>query len=257
MTVPARPNRAMEIPDRVMETPERYDRLGRRLCEGLQRQSRLPCNNPAMLHTLGREKVRCRIHGAKGFQPGPANPEFKSGRYSRALGTTSLATTFEEARNDPELISLRELLAAHDARLEELFARLGANSAADWERAAQALQTYQDALRLVPDSAPTRLLDLATILREGASAETTWNKIGRTSEQRRKLTDSEGKTEERLNQTFTVANAAAFGAAMAQLAKDYVPPERLRAFVNALRLLTMNGIDTRQEPRRPEARAGN
>ncbi len=229
----------------------RWDRQGRRLCRGRLRRSGIACRNAAL---KGRDF--CLIHGGRA-RIGVANGNFRNGRYSRVLGNTPLAEAFEAARNDPELISLRDLLAVHDARLEELLARLGANSAADWERAGNALVVYQDALRLTPEQAPARLTDLAAVLQEGASAETTWNKIQRISEQRRKLTDTEGKTEDRLHQTFSVSTALAFSGAMAQLAKDFVPPERLQEFVNALRLLTMNGLDTRLEPRRPEARAGS
>lgn len=251
-TVPADP-RAHPLDRRDTSSGDRWDKQGRRLCRGRLRRSGIACRNAAL---KGRDF--CLIHGGRA-RIGVANGNFRNGRYSRVLGSTPLAEAFEAARNDPALISLREHIAAFDARLEELFGRLGPNSQANWEQAIAQYRAWRqlhgvegmEAQALAAQQAFERTLS------EGASAEQVWTKLDKAAEARRRLTDTEGKHEDRLHQTFSVSNAQAFAAAMSALAKEFVPPERLAEFVNALRLLTMNGIDTRQEPRRPETHAGN
>lgn len=63
------------------------------------------------------ENGRCRIHG--GATPsGIALPQFRTGRYSKAL-PGGLRERYEQALGDEELLSLRDEVALLDARIAE------------------------------------------------------------------------------------------------------------------------------------------
>src|SRR5688572_15275565 len=83
-------------------------------------------------HLAVRGRNVCHMHG--GHAPrGLAAGRWKDGRYSKAL-PPSLAAAYERARQDPELIALRDELALVDARLTDLLAGLGRGSSSDlWD----------------------------------------------------------------------------------------------------------------------------
>jgi hypothetical protein len=86
------------------------------------------CSNPAM------PNGRCRMHGGN-HPSGIASPHYVHGLRAKPRNLPAhMAASYETARQDPELISLREEIASTDARIDEL-----------WEKAAQEtpLQTYE------------------------------------------------------------------------------------------------------------------
>ena len=84
-----------------------------------------PCEQPGM-----RTNGRCRMHGGK-TPTGLANPNTRSGRYSRDM-PTRLAARFVEARRDPSLLSIRDDVAFVSAVISEKMAELDGVSSPDW-----------------------------------------------------------------------------------------------------------------------------
>jgi hypothetical protein len=82
---------------------------------GATTKSGKPCQAQAM------ENGRCRIHG--GLTPsGFALPQFKTGRYSKVL-PEALRHRYEVARDDEDLLSLRDEIALIDLRITDLLGK--------------------------------------------------------------------------------------------------------------------------------------
>lgn len=79
---------------------------------GAKKRDGTPCRAKAMANG------RCRIHG--GATPsGFALPQYKTGRYSKVL-PDALRYRYEVARDDEDLLSLRDEIALLDIRITEL-----------------------------------------------------------------------------------------------------------------------------------------
>ncbi len=82
---------------------------------GAKKRDGTPCKASAM------KNGRCRIHG--GLTPsGFASPQFKTGRYSKVL-PEAMRRRYEVARDDEDLLSLRDEIALLDLRIIELLGR--------------------------------------------------------------------------------------------------------------------------------------
>lgn len=99
---------------------------GRRVCGARRRKTNDWCKGAPRSGSL-----RCRLHG--GNTPrGMAAGGYKHGLYSAYL-PAPIRTTFQAARSDPELLNLQDDVALYNARLTELFSRLGTGeSGAAW-----------------------------------------------------------------------------------------------------------------------------
>jgi hypothetical protein len=80
-------------------------------------------------------------------------------------------------------------------------------------------------------------VDLTDVLNAGGTEEKTWREILPAMEGRRRLTETEVKTQDRLRQTFTVEQALAFVHAIASLCREFVPTDRHAEFVQRVRLV--------------------
>lgn len=98
-----------------------------RQCEATSKRSGTRCRKHAM-----RGRNVCLVHGGK-TPRGAASPHFKTGRHSRSLPGHLLAT-YEDARRDPRLLSLREDIALTDAMLMETLSQLDHDTPATKER---------------------------------------------------------------------------------------------------------------------------
>lgn len=91
----------------------------------------------------------CHTHGFRergAFKPGPLNPRWKSGKYSRCLPQRLLAT-YSELLNDPEYLEQREEIALLTARLAELVQELETEDSPEiWE---EIRQTILDKSKLI------------------------------------------------------------------------------------------------------------
>jgi hypothetical protein len=127
---------------------------------------------------------------------------WRHGRYSKVFQGIGLGDAYRAARTDPQWVSLREQIASLDTRLIELHARLtGRARVQDWERAAALVHQYKQRFVEGDHAQSAQLLgELAEILNAGATEEETWHEVLSVMESRRRLTETEVKTQERLRQ---------------------------------------------------------
>jgi hypothetical protein len=135
---------------------------------------------------------------------GVASPSFRNGRHSKQL-PGRLLERYTQALQDRTLLELRDEIAVLDARLSELLSQLD------------------------PDApAPNR--------REQDRA--LWTEIRETMERRRRLTESERRRLVQMQQMMSVEQAMVFVAALADIARKYVPDrEALAAMTRDLAAL--------------------
>src|SRR5262249_18693656 len=91
------------------------------------------------------------------------SPAWRDGRYSKLMAGAGLGEAYERARSDPNLLSLRRSIATLDARIEQL----------------------------------------GEALAEPAQRASVWGELLGCFEQRRKLTETEAKTRERVYRVLT------------------------------------------------------
>ena len=128
---------------------------------------------------------RCELHG--GLTPrGLASANTKTGRYSKDV-PTQLSSRYEEARQDQELLNLRDDIAIAEARTGELLSKLG--EGADLQKAIQHLQNQITKGGSTPSEITAEIQKLTNKLTafEGA----TWAEVREQQEKKRKLIESE------------------------------------------------------------------
>lgn len=183
--------------------------MSKTIC-GAKTRAGTPCRKSPM-----KGKKRCRNHG--GATPGgPLSVHFKTGRYSKYL-PEYLKERYEESLKDPELLSLNQELAAVDSRINQLMARAQTNESSEkWQQIKVAILNMEATLndRSGKKSAEQRARDLKialqeakAIMRSGCADEKTWQEIQNLLDLRRKLTDSEQRRLERMNQFITSQDA--------------------------------------------------
>lgn len=97
-------------------------------CGAKSKRTGKPCTNQPMANG------RCRLHGGKSLPPGPLNPNFIHGRYSKYL-PESIRARVEEAAADPHLLSIRRQIEIVDVRFTMLLERLhSGESGSLWAR---------------------------------------------------------------------------------------------------------------------------
>lgn len=115
----------------------------------------------------------CRYHGGLGGRP----PE--SGRYSKGLG--KLREAYDESRNDPALLDLRETLALLDIVVKKAAER--AANADSPEFRSEALELYETARgAATPEEGAAALNALGALLRRGAEEDKALKALAETAE---------------------------------------------------------------------------
>src|SRR5688572_7711861 len=168
-------------------------------CGAKNRQGE-PCQRWAL---AGR--TRCRLHGGMSLV-GTACPHFRTGRYS-AYVPERLRERYEQAADDPELLSLRSEVALVDARLVDLLSRVDTGeSGALWAELRRAYRAFARA-RLAGDDEPAALAKVEHLIERAGQDHQAWAEIGTLIEQRRKLAESESKRLITLQQMITAEQA--------------------------------------------------
>jgi hypothetical protein len=150
---------------------------------------------------------RCRLHG--GLTPsGIASPNYKHGRYSEVL-PARLQGRYKAARDDGELLALREDVALTDARLADLIARVDTGeSGALWKKLQETRLAFMAARRADdPIGQAEAITTIMETIGRGHSDYAAWREIGGVLEQRRKLVESERKRLIEMQQTITAEQA--------------------------------------------------
>lgn len=223
---------------------------------GARTRAGKPCQQPAMANG------RCKMHGGRA-PTGPANGNYKHGRYSQHL-PPALQARYDAAEADPDLISLRADLALQHVRMGEVIERLATGESGElW----QALGRHMIALRVAERDANRetdeakrdalgldreRAIDaMESLIREALDNERVWRDIEGQQEHKRKLVESEQKRLKDLQQMITAEQA---------LLRDNLIFEVIKRHVTDRAALALIGADIRQlaftEPGRPALPVG-
>lgn len=168
-------------------------------CHARSKQSQEQCKKDAV---PGFEV--CHIHGGKSLT-GFAHPNFKTGRYSKDL-LTEMAVRVEEARGNPELLSVSDDIALLEARIAEVLTQLGTGeSGATWLALKRRMDEFQTALtRGDMAGMHEHFQAMRTLVREGSGTALAWQELRRLEEVRCKLVQTEMKTLQGLQQMMTI-----------------------------------------------------
>ena len=133
-----------------------------RCCTAHSKRDGRPCRQPAM-----RGKTVCKMHVGKS-KSGMAHGNYKHGRYSKVL-PVRLQRSYEQATNNPQLLSVRHDLAACEALLVEAFGRLDTGESGQvWSDLREALTAFEKAeVRRDPDAMDEQLATIRTLIRRG------------------------------------------------------------------------------------------
>lgn len=185
-------------------------------------------------------RTRCYKHG--GATPiGPASPQFKHGRRSKYL-PGNVAALYEEALQNPQLMSLRDEIALLDMAINQnLEAVTWGESRERWETVISSALTINRAIA----SGDANLLaaavnDLTRVANNQSQSDTAINDVVNFVEQRRRLVETQTKLEAVLNQNITAERAVLFAAAIADIVTRHVTdPEIRQRIAQDIRALTM------------------
>lgn len=151
---------------------------------------------------------RCRMHGGKTGPTGQAHPNYKHGRYVGSL-PARLAAQFEEAMEDPELMSLKKEVGLIDTKVADLLMSASEGGAHTiFKELVKQWRSFKGAemdgdVEKMTDAG--RNIDYA--LEEGANEALVWEQINKLMEMRRKMVLAEGKRLQMMDQFITVTEA--------------------------------------------------
>ena len=192
-------------------------------CEAQSKQSGEQCRRHA---TPG--MAVCYYHGSRSLV-GPANGNWKGGRYSRVV-PASLRASYEAARDDPELLSTREEQALFAARIGEVLSRLDASPGVDamlveLRRLRESLTVAVEGENLPEVLATVGRID--ALLDRSAQEERIWRELASLAETRRKLADTERKRLEALEASLSATEATALVHRLIGIIADRVDDRRV------------------------------
>ena len=186
-----------------------------------------------------RGRTTCYYHGGVTKTMGPANINFTEGRYSKVL-PLRLAQTYQAARTNPALLSLRDDLAACEARLADLFQRVDTGeSGALWKTLGSTLDAF-NAASSGNDLVAMRqhLVAMRTLISQGSDDYAAWGEIQSLWDTRCKLTLTEQKTLVAMQQMISAEQLMLyFGvitAAIHRIVPVHTDPESARAILGDL-----------------------
>lgn len=165
---------------------------------------------------------RCRNHGGATPAPGPTHPNYKHGRLSQCL-PTAVAKKFNVAREDPELLSIRDDVALFDARRSIIAERLNTGeSGASWEllqkhwsefergnrMSAEGVASDNPELRAEARELITKSINaVGKLISQGAGEESQWKELQKTTHELAALKQSETTRLQKLHSMMTAEEA--------------------------------------------------
>ena len=194
---------------------------------GARTRGQTPCRNWAM------PNGRCRMHG--GMTPGGmALPQFKHGRYSKYL-PARLVDRYQAGRSDPELLAMRDEIAALDARLSELLERVDSGeSGLLWIALRDAWTELQEARRAGDNlKLAAALTMVGDLIEQGFDDRAAWADVLALFQDRRRLVESERRRLVDLQQMITAEQAMVFLAAITDAVKKHVDDRDTLAAISA------------------------
>ncbi len=165
------------------------------------RRTGLPCR------AMAKANGRCRFHGGNALRGG-ASARYKHGGYSKYL-PKGLGRRYEEALNDPDLLSAREELALLRTRLGQLTERLKEGGSAKlWTKGQSALDSVHAAIRAGDSTGmQSGLTELTAIFATGLKTEGAWAELYEAVEMKTKVAEREHRRLRDLRQYMTVQQA--------------------------------------------------
>lgn len=156
-------------------------------------------------------RTTCYHHGGVTTTLGAANRHYKTGKYSKVL-PVRLAARYEEARLNPDLLSLRDDLGACESRLAELFQRLDTGESGQvWRDLRQALRAFESASTHGNTTEMRVQLDaLRRLITQGTGDYAAWQDVRGMWEARCRLTETEHRTLLVQQQMITVTQLGAY-----------------------------------------------
>ncbi len=195
-----------------------FDEEGKAKC-GALKKDRTYCNKSPMI-----DRNRCHKHGGK-TPRGIQSVHLKHGRYSKDHHPVEVIQRYEEAVNDPELLSLRAEIALIGTRIDELYDRYTAKQkgGTSWTEAKKAYYKLVDALKAKKDDESVKALSkLGAILKDEAGDYALWNDIAYLTEVRRKLVESERKRMIEMKQMMTNEQAMALVGGVIESVRNHI-----------------------------------
>lgn len=164
----------------------------------------------------------CAMHGGK-TPRGMALPQFKTGKYSKYL-PVRLQARYQEAIEDPELLSQRHEIALVDSRLSEVMLRVNTGESGKlWIELKEINKQIKEAKKAGDSSTAFALInELHSLIDKGHQDYRQWEEIIGLLESRRKLVESERKRLVELNQFITTEQATTLIAALLASVKQNV-----------------------------------
>jgi len=150
---------------------------------------------------------RCKYHGGNALI-GMSNHAFKGAGYSAHL-PPRLASRFEHAMNDPDLLSARSESALLQVRIQEVVRRLrSGESGALWKKL---LETYSKLEASFAkgdvDVVAFLLSDIGKIIRQGNKQEKVWRELSQAIEDKTRIAARENTRQKELAQILTAEQA--------------------------------------------------
>lgn len=167
--------------------PPQFDENGKQIC-GAKTSKGTPCRKPPKPG-----KNRCKLHGGNNLS-GIAHPNYKDGRYTNDI-PARLVENYEAAKNDPNLLSVRDDMALLEARIRDLLKRVDSGESGRlWRQLRETYQAFRRATNAGEDDEAKRLLsEIGQLINAGYQDAQAWTEIENTIERKRKLGADERK----------------------------------------------------------------
>lgn len=175
---------------------------------------------------------RCEYHGGKSLR-GLASPSYKGKGWTNDL-PAQLAEKYRAAMSDDELLSLRSDIAMLEVSQGEVLSRVYDGDIGElWLEARDKYYELLGALRRNDELKSRDLMsELGDILNTGSSDYVAWNRFEKTSEQKRKLVDSERKRLVDMQQMITNEELMLVLGALVDSIRQHIPDKIVLAKIS-------------------------
>ena len=194
--------------------------------------------------TPSKGRTRCRKHGGASLV-GPAHPNWQSGRHSKVL-KGDLLERYEQAANDPNLVSVRDELALVDMRVGQLLDAVGETGSLRLIKEIRAkFDTFKAAGKKKGKQSAVEglgaLEQVDRLIDDALTVAATWDELRETLDLRRKLSETETRRMRDLHQLIDVKSAIAMMTLLVNEVKKRVKDPELLAALSAQFVRTVGG----------------
>lgn len=181
---------------------------------------------------------KCRVHGGASLG-GIASPTLVTGRYSKFL-PSRLIGRYEAARNDPELLALRDDIGLLDTRIGQVIEALDTGESHEawvalmstWSSFEESFQSLLDTGE-VPEDMESKVSGIGVLIRSGLSEGYVWSEIRGLLKERAELVANERKRMVELQQYVTAEKALLFVSAVMDSVRRNVSDRDALAAISA------------------------